>query len=74
MFFKKTKRRKDFEKLFKLAKKKFDCDEEIDSVWSRYEFTIYNADRKEVENFFKNTKVQIINFENALVIREWRQL
>jgi len=74
MFFKKSKKRKEFEKILKFAKKKFKCDNEIDRVWSRYEFTIYNADRKEVEDYFKNYRIQIINFDKNLIIREWRKI
>ena len=74
MFYKRTKRQKDFLKVLKYTKKKFNCDREIEKVQGRYEFNVYNASEKNINEYLEKFNIEIISVndenDNFVVVRE----
>lgn len=74
MFYKKTKRQKNFQNILKYTSKKFYCDKIFEKVQGRYEFNVYHNIKEDVEDYLKNYSVQVISVsdENSdfCVVRE----
>ena len=74
MFYKKTKRQKDFQNILKYTSKKFYCDKIFEKVQGRYEFNVYHNIKEDVEDYLKNYNIQVISVsdENGdfCVVRE----
>ena len=74
MFYKKTKRQKNFQNILKYTSKKFYCDKIFEKVQGRYEFNVYHNIKEDVEDYLKNYSVQVISVsdENGdfCVVRE----
>lgn len=74
MFYKKTKRQKNFQNILKYTSKKFYCDKIFEKVQGRYEFNVYHNIKEDVEDYLSNYSVQVISVfdENGdfCVVRE----
>lgn len=74
MFYKKTKRQKNFQIILKYTSKKFYCDKIFEKVQGRYEFNVYHNIKEDVEDYLKNYNIQVISVsdENGdfCVVRE----
>ena len=74
MFYKKTKRQKNFQNILKYTSNKFYCDETFEKVQGRYEFNVYHNIKEDVEDYLSNYNIQVISVsdENGdfCVVRE----
>lgn len=74
MFYKKTKRQKNFQNILKYTSKKFYCDKMFEKVQGRYEFNVYHNIKEDVEDYLKKYNIQVISVsdENGdfCVVRE----
>lgn len=74
VFYKKTKRQKNFQNILKYTSKKFYCDKIFEKVQGRYEFNVYHNIKKDVEDYLSNYNIQVISVsdENGdfCVVRE----
>ena len=74
VFYKKTKRQKNFHNILKYTSNKFYCDETFEKVQGRYEFNVYHNIKEDVEDYLSNYNIQVISVsdENGdfCVVRE----
>ena len=74
VFYKKTKRQKNFQNILKYTSNKFYCDETFEKVQGRYEFNVYHNIKEDVEDYLSNYNIQVISVsdENGdfCVVRE----
>ena len=67
MFYKKTKRQKNFQNILKYTSKKFYCDKIFEKVQGRYEFNVYHNIKEDVEDYLKNYNIQVISVSDENV-------
>ena len=69
-----SKRQKNFLKILKKTRKKFDCDDFIEKVKDRYEFNVYHNSKEDIRNLLYNYNVELISVSDEggdfVVVRE----
>lgn len=74
MIHKRTKRQKDFLRILKYTKKKYICDNDIEKIQGRYEFSVYYPFKEDIENYLNFFNIETITVSDEdgdfVVVRE----